>query len=123
ANVGITVPGFPNFFLLYGPNTNLVVNGSIVLFSEAEVDYVMACLRTLLDNDSRTLDCRPEALETFYDRIDASSARMAFGVDGVRSWYKSSSGRVSQNWPLSTLEFWQRTREPDLADYILDQAE
>ncbi|MEE2034253.1 MULTISPECIES: flavin-containing monooxygenase [Rhodococcus] len=121
ANVGVTVPGFPNFFLLYGPNTNLVVNGSIVLFSEAEVDYVMACLRTLFDADARTIDCRPEALERFYERVDAASAAMAFGVEGVHSWYKSSSGRVSQNWPLSTLEFWQRTRGPDPSEYVLDR--
>lgn len=120
ANVGVTVPGFPNFFLLYGPNTNLVVNGSIVLFSEAQIDYVMACLRTLLDADARTIDCRPEALERFYERVDAASGGMAFGVEGVRSWYKSSSGRVSQNWPLSTLEYWQRTRGPDPSDYLLD---
>ncbi|TCN53649.1 4-hydroxyacetophenone monooxygenase [Rhodococcus sp. SMB37] len=123
ANMGITVPGFPNFFLLYGPNTNLVVNGSIVLFSEAEVDYVMACLRRLFEADARTIECRPEALESFYERVDAASAAMAFGVEGVHSWYKSSSGRVSQNWPLSTLEFWQRTRGPDPSEYVLDRAE
>ncbi|MDV7352744.1 NAD(P)/FAD-dependent oxidoreductase [Rhodococcus oxybenzonivorans] len=119
ANVGVAVPNFPNLFLLYGPNTNLVVNGSIVLFSEAEVDYVMACLRTLLEADARTIDCKSEALDRFYERVDEASAAMAFGVDGVSSWYKSASGRVSQNWPLSTFEFWQRTRGPEPDEYVL----
>src|SRR5690606_23332054 len=44
AYMGITVPGFPNFFMLYGPNTNIVVNGSIIYFSECEVQYILGCL-------------------------------------------------------------------------------
>ena len=56
AYLGITVPGFPNFFMLYGPNTNIVVNGSIIWFSECEVRYVMDCLRTVLAGGHRALD-------------------------------------------------------------------
>ena len=48
AYLGITLPGFPNLFLLYGPNTNIVVNGSITYFSECEVHYVLGCVRALL---------------------------------------------------------------------------
>ncbi|HVV08147.1 NAD(P)/FAD-dependent oxidoreductase [Amycolatopsis sp.] len=110
---GITVPNFPNLFLLYGPNTNLVVNGSIVFFSEAEVEFVLSCLRHLFEQGLRALEPTEEALAEFYARVDAASERMAFGVAGVSSWYKSSSGRVTQNWPLSTLEFWEQTRAPD----------
>ena len=53
AYLGITVPGFPNFFLLYGPNTNIVVNGSIIWFTECEVRYVLGCLRLLLEGRPR----------------------------------------------------------------------
>ncbi|GAB2982799.1 NAD(P)/FAD-dependent oxidoreductase [Amycolatopsis acidiphila] len=109
---GITVPGFPNLFLLYGPNTNLVVNGSIVFFSEAEVEFVLACLGHLFEHRLRVLEPTEEALAQFYARVDEASSRMAFGVDGVSSWYKSASGRVTQNWPLTTLEFWEMTRGP-----------
>jgi len=110
---GITVPDFPNLFLLYGPNTNLVVNGSIVLFSEAEVEFVVSCLKYLFEHGLRALEPTEAALAEFYHRVDAASARMAFGVPGVSSWYKSPSGRVTQNWPLSTVEFWEMTRAPD----------
>ncbi|GEK81674.1 flavin-containing monooxygenase [Agrococcus baldri] len=114
---GITIPEFPNLFLLYGPNTNLIVNGSIVLFSEAEVDYVMACLRLLKANGLVAMEPTAAALERFYERLDAASAAMAYGLDGVNNWYKSASGRVTQNWPLTTLEFWNMTRRPALDDY------
>lgn len=119
AYAGVTVPGFPNLFLLYGPNTNLVVNGSIVLFSEAEVDYVMACLELMLEKGLDGMEPTPEALTAYYDRLDAVSRRMAYGVSGVQSWYKSASGRVTQNWPLTTLEFWNQTRGPVVEDYRL----
>ncbi|MCW2860001.1 MAG: putative flavin-containing monooxygenase [Actinoallomurus sp.] len=117
ACLGVTVPNFPNFFLLYGPNTNLVVNGSIVMFSEFEVDYVMACLATLLGSPHRTMECRWEALEHYYRRVDEASSLMAWGTPGASSWYKNASGRVSQNWPLSTFEFYRRTRAPVVEDY------
>lgn len=113
AHVGVTVPNFPNLFLLYGPNTNLIVNGSIVMFSELEVEYVMACLASLGERGASALEPTTEALEDYYARIDAASREMAYGLDGVTNWYKSSSGRVTQNWPLSTLEFWELTRGPD----------
>jgi len=117
AHIGITVPNFPNFFLLYGPNTNLVVNGSIVMFSELEVNYVLESLKMLLESPYRTMECREETLERFCARVDEASARMAFGIPGVRSWYKNAMGRVTQNWPLSTLDFWRLTRRPEPGDY------
>ena len=49
AYLGVTVPGFPNLFCLYGPNTNIVINGSIVYFSECGVRYILGCLELLLD--------------------------------------------------------------------------
>jgi 4-hydroxyacetophenone monooxygenase len=119
AYLGITVPGFPNLFCLYGPNTNLVANGSIIFFSECEVRYVLECLRELLVRHARALDCRLDAFDTYNRRIDEGNARMAWGVSGVNSWYKNADGRVTQNWPFSLLEFWEQTRHPDLADFEL----
>ena len=121
AYLGITVPKFPNLFCIYGPNTNLVVNGSIVMFSECAVHYTMECLRLLLargeDSGGPTMDLRPEVLESYQALIDRANARMAWGTEGVSNWYKSASGRVSQNWPLSTLEYWNLTRRPDPGHY------
>ncbi len=117
AYLGIVVPNFPNFFLLYGPNTNIVVNGSIVYFSECEVQYVMNCIRLLLEKGYRAMDCKKDVHDRYNVRIDEGNRQMAWGVADVNSWYKNEKGRVSQNWPFSLLEFWQQTREPDPADY------
>ena len=67
AYLGITVPGFPNFFCLYGPNTNLVANGSIIFFSECTVGYIVECVRLLLAEHKRALDTRVDAYEAYND--------------------------------------------------------
>ncbi|HEY1703850.1 MAG TPA: NAD(P)/FAD-dependent oxidoreductase [Trebonia sp.] len=122
AYLGVTVPEFPNLFCLYGPNTNLVVNGSIVMFSECAVHYVMDCLRLLLDRGDAAMDLRPEVLDSYQATVDKANAAMAWGTEGVSNWYKSTSGRVSQNWPLSTIEYWDLTRRADPGHYQFQQA-
>lgn len=117
AHLGVTLPGYPNFFMLYGPNTNIVVNGSITYFSECEVSYVVGCLQQLLNCGARALEPTPEAHNAFNERVDAENLRMAWGVSSVHSWYKNATGRSAQNWPFSLLEYWRLTRHPDPADY------
>ncbi len=119
AYLGVTVPGFPNFFMLYGPNTNIVVNGSIIWFTECEVRYVMDCIKHILEGEHRALDVKADVHDRYNEAIDAENLRMAWGVSTVNSWYKSESGRVAQNWPFPLLEYWKRTREVDPADYEL----
>lgn len=117
AYLGITLPGYPNLFLLYGPNTNIVVNGSITYFSECEVHYVTGCLREVLAQDVGAIDPKPAVHDAYNERIDAENLRMAWGVSSVNSWYKNATGRTAQNWPFTLLEYWQQTRQPDLDDY------
>jgi 4-hydroxyacetophenone monooxygenase len=118
AYMGVAVPNFPNFFMLYGPNTNIVVNGSIIYFSECEVNYLMACVRTLLEGKHRAMDCKPEVHDAYNVRVDEGNRQMAWGVSKVNSWYKNDKGRVTQNWPFGMLEFWQQTRQANPADYV-----
>ncbi len=117
AYLGITVPGFPNLFCLYGPNTNIVVNGSIIYFSECEVRYLLGCIKMLLEGGHRALDCRPEVHDAYNQRVDRGNLQMAWGVATVNTWYQNEKGRVAQNWPFSLLEYWQQTRHPNPADY------
>ncbi len=117
AYLGITVPGFPNLFCLYGPNTNIVINGSIVYFSECGVRYILGCLELLLHERADALDVRRDVHDEFNERVDAENRAMAWGWSDVNSWYKNEHGRVAQNWPFTLLEYWQRTLRPDPADY------
>jgi 4-hydroxyacetophenone monooxygenase len=117
AYLGVTVPDFPNLFCLYGPNTNIVINGSIIYFSECGTDYIVACIRELLAKGHQTLALRQDVHDAFNVSVDAENGQMAWGVSSVHSWYKNANGRVAQNWPFSMLEYWRRTRAPDAADY------
>ena len=117
AYLGMTVPGFPNFFMLYGPNTNIVVNGSIIWFSECEVRYVMDAIRTILEGDHKGIDVKADVHDRYNEEVDAENRRMVWGVAEVNSWYKNARGRVTQNWPFPLLEFWKRTNKVDPADY------
>ncbi len=119
AYLGITVPGFPNLFCLYGPNTNIVINGSIIYFSECGVRYILGCLKLLLSGGHRALDVRGEVHDAFNLAVDAENRAMAWGVSDATSWYKNELGRVAQNWPFTLLEYWQRTLEPNPDDYEL----
>ena len=118
AYLGITMPGFPNLFCLYGPNTNIVVNGSIIFFSECEVRYIMGCLKLLLENGHAAMDCRQDVHDAYNVKIDRGNRQMAWGVTKANSWYKNDKGRITQNWPFTLLEFWTQTKTPNPADYI-----
>ena len=117
AYLGIVTPGFPNFYFLYGPNTNIVINGSIIYFSECEVHYITRCIRHLLENDLTSMDVKQEVHDSYNERIDEGNRRMAWGLSDVNSWYKNASGRTAQNWPFSLLEYWEQTREINPTDY------
>jgi 4-hydroxyacetophenone monooxygenase len=119
AFLGVTVPGFPNLFCLYGPNTNIVINGSIIYFSECGVRYIMGCLELLLRSGKGAMEVRKDVHDEFNERVDEENRRMAWGWSDVRSWYKNASGRVSQNWPFTLLEYWQQTLRPNPDHYEL----
>ncbi|MBA3811991.1 MAG: NAD(P)-binding domain-containing protein [Caulobacteraceae bacterium] len=120
AYLGMTAPGFPNLFILYGPNTNIVVNGSIIFFSECSVRYVLGCLRLMAESGSRTMEVRREVHDAFNAEVDAANALMAWGAPQVTSWYKNATGRVSQNWPFPLVDYWNATVAPNRADFVLE---
>lgn len=119
AYLGITVPGFPNFFTIYGPNTNIVVNGSIIFFSECAVNYIAGCLELLIGGGHKALEVREDVHDAFNRAVDDANGRMAWGAATVHTWYRNALGRISQNWPYSLLEYWRRTKTPDPGDFRL----
>lgn len=119
AYLGVTIPGFPNLFCLYGPNTNIVINGSIVYFSECGVRLILSLLGRVLEERAAAVEVRRDVHDAFNERVDAENRMMAWGWSDVSSWYKNEHGHVAQNWPFTLLEYWQRTSQPDPADYDL----
>ncbi|MQA85778.1 MAG: SidA/IucD/PvdA family monooxygenase [Streptosporangiales bacterium] len=120
AYLGITVSGFPNLFLLYGPNTNLGHN-SIIYMLESQFRYVLRCIRELRRNGLAYLDVRPDVQNEFNARLQ-ERLRASVWDKGCTSWYKTASGRNTNNWPSYTFAYRRATRRPRLADYHVSQA-
>jgi 4-hydroxyacetophenone monooxygenase len=119
AYLGMTVPNFPNFFVVYGPNTNIVVNGSIIFFSECSVRYIIEALKLLAETGKSAMEPKKAVHDAFNEKIDAGNALMAWGAPQVNSWYKNATGRVSQNWPFRLIDYWNATLKPNPDDFIL----
>lgn len=115
AYLGVTVSGFPNFFMLYGPNTNLG-HSSIVYMLESQIRYVLACMEVMRARNLRFLDVRPEAQQDFNARLQRALERSVWG-GGCTSWYKTAEGRNTNNWPGFTFMYRRQTRAPRLAHY------
>ena len=117
AYLGVAVPRFPNFFCLYGPNTNLGHGGSIIFHTECQVRYTLRCLRELLESAHSSMDCRPYVHEEYNDRVDAAHSRMIWTHPGMQTWYRNEEGRVTTNSPWRLVDYWKMTREPNPTDY------
>ena len=116
AYLGITVPGFPNLFCLYGPNTNPVV-GSVIFMLECQIDYVIRCLALLVERGDAAMECRQEVHDEYNARVDAEHEQMVWRHPKVHSYYNNDDGRVVTNAPWRLLDYWRMTREPEPEDF------
>ncbi|MET1078098.1 MAG: NAD(P)/FAD-dependent oxidoreductase [Pseudomonas sp.] len=114
---GISVSGFPNLFLLYGPNTNLGHN-SIVYMLESQFAYVLGCLDWLRQPGLRYLDVKL-AVQQRYNQSLQQRLRRSVWEQGCSSWYKLASGKHTNNWPDFTFVYRKQTRAPEPNDYDL----
>ena len=121
AYLGMTTPGFPNLFMIYGPNTNIVVNGSIIFFSECSVRYIVGCLKLLAETGAASMEPKREVHDAFNIRVDEGNKLMAWGSPNVTSWYKNAAGRVTQNWPFALVDYWRATLAPNPSDFVLER--
>jgi cation diffusion facilitator CzcD-associated flavoprotein CzcO len=115
AYYGLSVAGFPNFFMMYGPNTNLGHN-SIVFMLECQANYIVRCLKQMQRKDLLYLDVRPEAMAAYNWDLQTRLATTAWAAT-PSSWYKNSAGRITNNWHGTTTVYWWRTRRPDWDAY------
>ncbi len=114
--LGITVSGFPNMFLLMGPNTGLGHN-SMIFMIEAQARYATRAIEALRERDLAFLDVRPEAERAFRAEL-ARKRKGTVWMTGCSSWYQTPDGEVFL-WPAATVDYWWRTRELALGDYEL----
>ena len=117
AHLGITVAGYPNLFLLVGPNTGLG-HSSMVFMIEAQVRYVMQALDLVRRRGASYVEVREEAQEQFVSGVQ-SELDDSVWQSGCNSWYLDAQGRNSTIWPEFTFNYWRRTRRLDPADFVL----
>ncbi|MFH8371578.1 flavin-containing monooxygenase [Streptomyces sp. NPDC018031] len=117
AYLGLTVHGFPNLFMLYGPNTNLG-HSSIIFMIESQMAHVMQAVRLLGAGRVRWLEVRADVQDAFNDEVQRR-VRATVWDRGCMSWYKNAAGRNTANWPGFTFAYRRRTRRLDLAHYHL----
>jgi cation diffusion facilitator CzcD-associated flavoprotein CzcO len=115
--LGISTAGFPNFFVLVGPNTGLGHN-SMVFMIEAQVNYIVSCLKTLRRKNSERLDLKPEAQRAFSAEVQEKMAKTAW-MSGCKSWYLSPDGKNYTLWPGFTVSYWLKTRKFNADHYNL----
>ena len=115
AYLGMTVAGFPNLFILYGPNTNLG-SGSIIYMLESQIRYVVDAVERLGRERARFIDVRPDAQRAFSDEMEERMTRTVWQT-GCTSWYVTQAGRNTNNWPGHMIEYRRRTRRLNPADY------
>ncbi|MDQ0380312.1 flavin-containing monooxygenase [Amycolatopsis thermophila] len=118
AHACVTVPGFPSFFMIYGPNIGGVSAGSLHFMLERAAEYAVKAVRRVLEEGAAAIDVLPAALDRFVAWVDRGNRRMSWGQPYVRSWYKNSHGRVSQIWPYTNADYWDVTETVRDEDHV-----
>jgi cation diffusion facilitator CzcD-associated flavoprotein CzcO len=121
AYLGTTIAGFPNLFLIVGPNSAGGYN-SILFTTEAHVNYVIACLREMDKRGLKAVEVRPDVYEEFNRKADERLGASVWNKGGCASWYLDSNGRNGVWWPGFTWRLWQQTRRFDPGEYYLQPA-
>jgi len=121
AFAGTTVAGFPNLFLLQGPNTGLG-HTSVLYMLEAQMEHIVNAMRFMRENNLATVEPRAEAQAGFVTEIDRYMPRTVWMKGGCKSWYLDMTGRNSSIWPWSSWGFRRRIAHFDPSNYLLSKS-
>ena len=119
AHLGTTVQGFPNLFILQGPNTGLG-HTSVILMIESQIDHVLSALRHMRAHGVAAVEPRAEAQQAFVSRVDQKMQRTVWLAGGCRSWYLDRTGRNFTLWPGFTFSFRSRVQTFRPAEYLCE---
>ncbi|MFO0690019.1 MAG: NAD(P)/FAD-dependent oxidoreductase [Myxococcota bacterium] len=113
-HLGITIPGFPNHFMIVGPNTGVLHSGNLIIVSECQVNYILDGIRRLVE-EVDVLDCRPEVADAYHAKLASELRGSVFAK--VPSYFSNAAGKVvvCMPWPLA--DYWRWTRRVDPGDF------
>ncbi|RIT42426.1 flavin-containing monooxygenase [Mycobacteroides abscessus] len=118
AYLGVAVTGFPNLFMLMGPNSG-GGSQSILFVIECQIRYILGCLEMMKARNATRVEVRPEAQQEFNQWLHAKLAGSVWNSGGCHSWFLDHTGANRQSWPGTGTSYWRRTRQPDPAAFEL----
>jgi len=119
AYLGTLVPGFPNFFILLGPNVGSGHGGSMIRNIENQAHYAMSLIETMVDHGASSVEVREDVYEDYVARLDAAHEKLVWTHPGTENWYRNSRGRVIAITPWRNDAFWRMTRQAQPDDLLL----
>jgi len=122
AYLGMTVPDYPNLLILYGPNAQGGHGGSLIGTAEMQTHYLASMLRQMLERGIGAIEARQELHDEYSRRVDAAHEQMIWTHPGMDTYYRNSRGRVVVNTPWRVVDYWQMTRDANLAEYVVEPA-
>lgn len=117
AYLGLTVPDFPNLFVMLGPNAGPAHGGSVIFQSECQSRYISACLVEMIENDIAAIDVHPGAHDQYVREVDAEHEQLIWTHPGMTTYYRNKRGRVFSAMPWRFVDYWKMTHDPDLSHY------
>lgn len=119
AYLGISVPEFPNMFSMYGVNTNLAHAGSLIFHSECQIRYIMQALKSMVEDNVHTIECRSQVCDEYNDRLQKCVSNMVWAYPKMNNWYKNANGKITTTSPWLLVDYWKWTRQFNPKDYQL----
>jgi 4-hydroxyacetophenone monooxygenase len=121
AYLGTLVPGFPNLFMIGGPNGGATHGAGVNIYSEAQVNYILACLDTLFETGAKTIEPTQAAHDDYNEGVDRVLEKMVWSHRNVTTYYRNSQGRNFISCPWRIVDFWHMMRAPKLDDMTIGQ--
>ena len=122
AYLGLAIPDFPNFFCLYGPNTQPGHGGSLIFVVEMQMRYIMAVLGKMVSAGIGAVECRQDVHDAYNERVDSAHENMVWTHKGMETYYRNTRGRVVVNFPFRNVDLFQMTGRAELSDFITKPA-
>ncbi|MCX7864229.1 MAG: NAD(P)/FAD-dependent oxidoreductase [Novosphingobium sp.] len=117
--LGVVVPHFPNFYMMYGPGTNLGYNGNLIFNSELQARYIAYCIRLAIETGRDALEVREDVYRDYMNRSAEKLKQFVWSSKFGTTYFRNSAGHVTTNSPWSMLEMWTWLKEPDPDDFVM----
>jgi 4-hydroxyacetophenone monooxygenase len=112
AYLGTMLPGFPNFFMLYGPNTNTTGGLGIVDVEEMVTRFILGCLGRMITDERKSVEVTLDAYRRYNDELDRAEATKIYTDPRAQNYYKNEHGRSAGNLPFDIRKMWAWLRNP-----------